>query len=186
MTQGQQMAASAAMALALSVTTSFAHVAADPLHWAQPALSESRSSDTQAILAAKARLRAHMKVSVERLSSLRKDMEFSCKKIVTENVTRKAIQDEPFTQVAAALRELESAMADRWESLYGMPIIGDEARSLRKLLAQTRSLASRNAMMLRQMVEQPQFAEAAADLQGVSTLAKMATERAGQLAAKRV
>lgn len=127
-----------------------------------------------------------MKVSVERLSSLRKELEFSCKMIVTKNVTRAALENEPFTQVAFALRELESAMADRWESLYRMPIIGDEARGLRKLLAQTRSLSSRNAMMLRQMVELPQFVEAAADLKGLSTLATMATERAGQMASKRV
>lgn len=185
MIQGHHMAATAALTLALGVSTSFAHVAADPIPWAYSASSESIGSDDRVILEAKIKMRAHMKVSVDRLISLRKHMEMSCKKIVTEHVTRKATQDEPFTQVAAALREIESVMADRWAVFFELPVIGDEARRLRMLLAQTRSLASRNSMMLRQMVEHPQYAETAADLGGLSVLAKMATERAGQMAAKR-
>lgn len=185
MLQPQSLAPAALFALVLGVSTSVAHVAAAPLS-ASPTVEQRVGENPEDLVARNAMVMSYIKAATKKLLSLSQSLELGCKLIATEYVLRKGAYEEPFTQVAAELRAIESFMSEKWQQLDLLPVIGGEARKLRKLLAQTRSLAARNSMMLKQMISDPAYIKGQADPEGLKALAQIGTERAGQLAAKRV
>lgn len=173
----QPFAIEAALTLALGVSSSFAHVAAAPAP--SPAAIESRkeSGYYEMSLSDKAKLRNNIKKAMSQLAGLNSFLRDACTYITSETVPLQAVKDEPFTQIASTLRELESAMKDKWPAFAEMPIIGSELLALRKSLAVARSRASQNSILLQQMVEHAVVVETGTDVGGLGRLADISTER---------
>jgi hypothetical protein len=94
---------------------------------------------------------------------------------------RHAIEDEPFSDIANALRTLESLLDSTAELYSNAPNIRDEFRVLRRNLALTRSRTAQNSMILRQMLHVPENYESSIDMKGLEALASISTERLHQL-----
>lgn len=94
---------------------------------------------------------------------------------------RHAIEDEPFSDIANALRTLESLLDSTAELYSNAPNIRDEFKVLRRNLALTRSRTAQNSMILRQMLHVPESYESSMDMKGLEALASISTERLHQL-----
>ncbi|KPW26630.1 hypothetical protein ALO83_104145 [Pseudomonas cannabina pv. alisalensis] len=173
----------AGLTLALSVSASFTHVAAAPT----PALAvvEARKdSDFKDLQPSdKAKLRDDIKRAMVGLKNMNQFLANCCEVIVSgDHIPKQAIDDEPFTEIAATFRELEFAMADKWADFSEMPIISDEMNGLRKALATARSRAAQNSMLLKQRSTVLEPASSDVDMQGLQKLTAISSERLLRLA----
>lgn len=93
---------------------------------------------------------------------------------------RHIIEDEPFAEMADALRSLESVLASKIELYSNLPSIRAEFSSLRRSIAVARSRIAQNSMLLKQMVNVPKSYESSIDVKGLEALASFSTERLHQ------
>jgi hypothetical protein len=94
---------------------------------------------------------------------------------------RHAIEDEPFSDIANALRTLESLLDSKAGAYSNAPSVCGEFSVLRRNLALTRSRMAQNSMVLRQMSRVPEVYASEIDMKGLEALASASTERLHQL-----
>ncbi|MGR2708907.1 hypothetical protein [Pseudomonas sp. AU10] len=178
MSKGQAQASVALLTLALGVSNAFVHVAGVPSFTAGATFESNATPGVpQLSVIEKAKFRATIKAAMTQLRELNSNLHMSCMLIMTEYMDLEARQSEPFTQVTKTLRDLEIAMANKWQQFSGMPIIGDEVLALRKALATARSRAAQNSMLIQQLGNPVETIETETDISGIGGLATMTSER---------
>lgn len=166
------------LALAMGISLSVTYVAAAPTNRVAPESSESTTDVRKDLdVSEKAKLRKSIKEAIAKLAELNSTLSDCCEAITTQRIPKFALDNEPFTFVTGYLREIEVAMKDKWSELNSIPVIGDDAKALRKALAVARSRSAQNAAMLQQMKGNHTEIESAIDMDALYGLAKDTTNR---------
>jgi hypothetical protein len=128
-----------------------------------------------------AKIRVAIKEAIMSLSELNELANDAGRSMLNNTPPRHTIEDEPFSDIASALRTLESLLDSRADLYSNSTSVRGEFSVLRRNLALTRSRTAQNAMVLKQMFHVPEVYESSIDMKGLEALASTSTERLHQL-----
>lgn len=160
------------LSLALGISISCGQIAASDFTRADtPSRTRNAESMTE-----EERLRASIKKATSNLGELSLSLGKACHFILNDASSRKAVEEEAFIEIASTLRELEVIVAAR-QDIAQLPVLGPKYQALRRALAQARSQAAQNAMLIQQQRLGQTLFESDVSAEGLASLASLGSAR---------